>query len=39
VTMRNLGCEGKLYSNHKIYFLARAFNSRDEGDSIFYIFW
>jgi hypothetical protein len=37
--MRDFGCKGKSLNFNQNLFLARAFNSRDEGDSIFYFFW
>jgi hypothetical protein len=37
--MRDFGCKGKSLNFSQNLFLARAFNSRDEGDSIIYFLW
>jgi hypothetical protein len=36
--MRDFGCTGKSLNFNQNLFLAHAFNSRDEGDSIFIFF-
>jgi hypothetical protein len=36
--MHDFGCKGKSLNFNENLFLARAFNSRDEGDSVFLFF-